>query len=402
MAVKFLSEIIQTIRDRGDFRNPTKFTDAIITKEAQAAFAELYQLIAGVQEGYFDIYATLTTRATADFVALPSDGWRVRAIDILDSAGCPDPLDQVGIDQRNNYGIVRAKPEAYRLTQRGIDLYPPPDAAYSLRVLYTPSAPNLSTPVFVGSSEAAFASLTATVTTPSGVLAGDTMLIVVVGGTVTSVPAGWHSVLTLTSTALVKCTVLRRTADGAEDTTYAVVTSVACGVTMLAYRNLDPTADIVDSAITDVTASVTYPCQSLTLEAVSDLYLGITSTTNGVASFAPPFASVERVDDDTKIAAFDLQPGAIGATGAKTALASAARTGAAVALALKVNPGRDYLNGWEEYIIYGAMVRLSGEEEAMRGDWKNEQLRARAEAERGATGRRSAEPQLIPLLEDGW
>lgn len=402
MAVKFLSEIIQTIRDRGDFRHPIKFSDKIITTEAQASFAELYQLIAGTQQGYFDVYATLTTSASRDFVALPSDNWQVRALDLIDSAGCPFPMDQVGIDQRNRYGIARGRPIAYRPTARGVELYPPPDAVYTLRLLYTPSAPILSAPVFVGSSESTFVSLTATVTTPSDIAIGDTMMIVVAGGTVTTVPAGWHSVLTQTSTALVSSTVLRRTADGTEDATYDVVVSATCGVAMLVYRNIDPTADIVDSAITDVTASVTYPCPTLTLVSASDLYIGIAVTTNGVASFAPPFASIERVDDDTRIATFDLQPGAIGSTGAKTSLASIARTGVAIALAWKVNPFRDYVNGWEEYIVYGALLRLSGEEETMRGDWQVQQDRARQLAVSGAAGRRSAEPQLIPLLDDGW
>lgn len=409
MAVKFLSEIIQTIRDRGDFRNPIKFSDAIITKEAQAAFAELYQMIGKTNEGYFDTYATATTRASIPFVALPSDNWIVRAIDIIDSAGCATALRQVGIDQRNRYGVTAGKPCEYRLTSRGADLYPTPDQAYTLRILYTPSAPVLSVPTLVGSSAATFDDVTATVSTPDGVVAGDTMLIFVVGGTVDVLPDGWHDVLDLTSANVITMEVLRRTADGTESTTYDVVVDGSCAVVMLVYRNIDPTADIVDSAIVDVSGSRTFPCPTLTLESTTDLYIGITTTTDGdSATFANPFATIERIDatitagSDHGISVFDLQPGAIGSTGTNTSIASTARDGVAASIAMKVNPFRDFVNGWEEYIVYGALVRLSGEEEVRRIDWLEQLGAARAMATSGATGRRSAEPQLIPLLDDGW
>jgi hypothetical protein len=338
-------------------------------------------------------------------VALPSDSWRVRAIDLIDSAGCQIELDQVGIDQRNRYGTIVARPVAYRLTARGIDLYPTPDQAYTLRLLYTPSAPDLRAPTFVGASTATFVSTTGTVTTPSGVAAGDTMLIAVAGAIVTTVPDGWYSVLTLTSTNAVPCTILRRTADGAESSTYDVVAGGTCSMALFVYRNLDTIADIVDSSIADVTASRSFACPALTLDAVTDVYVGIVASTDGDTTFSPPFATTERIDvtqGARRIATFDVQPGALGDTGAKTALAATVHTGIAASIALAVNPSRDFYNGWEEYIVYGACLRLSGEEESSRSDWVTLQDRARQLAVNGATGRRSAEPQLIPLLDDGW
>jgi hypothetical protein len=407
MSTRYLSDLVQTVRDRGDYRNPVKFTDEIITREVQAAFAELYQIITGVNEGYFDTTATLTTTANVAYVALPSDSWRVRAIDRIDSSGCPVLLDQVGIDQRNRYGITASCPVAYRLTARGVDLYPTPDQAYTLRLLYTPSAPDLRAPVYVGSSTATFVGVptTGTVTTPSGVAAGDTMLIIVAGASVITVPDGWYSVLTLTSANAVPCTILRRTADGAEANTYDVIVGGTCGMAMLVYRNLDTIADIVDSSISDVTTSRSFACPALTLAATTDLYVGIVASTDSATTFSPPFATMERIDvtqGTKRIATFDVQPGSIGDTGAKTALAVTTRTGIAASIALAVNPSREFYNGWEEYIIYGACIRLSGEEESTRSDWVTLQDRARQMAVSGATGRRSAEPQLIPLMDDGW
>lgn len=426
MTIRYLSDIVQTVRDRGDYRNPVKFTDEIITREIQASFAELYQLIAGVQEGYFDTYTTLTTRENVAFVALPSDHWRMRALDLIDANGCVYQLDQVGIDQRNRYGTISGRPVAYRLTERGIDLYPTPDSSYTLRLLYTPSAPSLSLPIFVGSSNATFAipddpgdTSDPTLTTPSGVASGDTMLILIATdntGLPESPPDGWYQAAELHSDNEIVLVVLRRTADGSESATYEVVMSggnVTFGAMMLVYRNLDPIADLVDSAIVDVTSTRSFPCPTLDLDATTDLYVGVAWGQTGAASFAPPFASAERFDfaqasnpldpvNTRQFTAFDMQPGAVGATGAKTAIAASALTGIAASLAFKVNPFREFFNGWEEYIVYGACIRLSGEEESTRSDWVTLQDRARQLAVGGATGRRSAEPQLIPLMDDVW
>jgi hypothetical protein len=139
---KNLAELITIVRFRGDFRNRQRFPDEIITVELQASWGELYELIADVNEGYFDTTADLTTAADVAFVALPDDSWRVRAVDLIESNE-PTELIQIGVAERNRYGTSTDKPCAYRLTARGIDLYPTPNAAYTLRVTYTPVVPML-------------------------------------------------------------------------------------------------------------------------------------------------------------------------------------------------------------------------------------------------------------------
>jgi len=142
MAVKTTASVISTIRFRGDYSNTKRFPDANIIVEMQASFAELYQAIAKENEGFFDIYSSATTTANTDFVALPANTWLVRAVDILDSGQFCE-LEAIGIKDRNRYQCTPAQPCAYRLTARGIDLYPTPDAVYTLRVLNTPSAPTM-------------------------------------------------------------------------------------------------------------------------------------------------------------------------------------------------------------------------------------------------------------------
>lgn len=147
MAALTLADIRGTVRFRGDFRNTVRFPDANVNAEIQASFAEFYELVADTNEGYWDTDGTVSTTASVLFVALPADAWRIRGVDRLDN-GEPVEMAQIGISERNRYGINAGQPRAYRLTARGADLFPTPDAVYTLRVTYTPRAPALddSTP----------------------------------------------------------------------------------------------------------------------------------------------------------------------------------------------------------------------------------------------------------------
>lgn len=143
MASKSLSDIRSALRFRGDYRNVLRFPDANLDNEIQAAWTELYELIADTNEGYWDTSGTVATVASTAFVALPTDAWRVRGIDRLDGTDYIG-LEQVGVSDRNFFSSTTGRPCAYRLTARGADLFPTPDAIYTLRFTYTPSAPVLS------------------------------------------------------------------------------------------------------------------------------------------------------------------------------------------------------------------------------------------------------------------
>lgn len=147
MATKVLADIRAAVRFRGDFRNPQRFPDASIDIEIQAAFAEGYELVADVNEGYFDTQGNVSTAASTAFVALPTGTWRIRGVDRLDGSDFVE-MRAVGVADRNRYGSTTGTPEAYRPTARGLDLYPTPDAIYTLRVTYTPVAPAIgATPI---------------------------------------------------------------------------------------------------------------------------------------------------------------------------------------------------------------------------------------------------------------
>lgn len=142
MSLQSLASIISIVRFRGDMRSSIRFPDANLTTEIQAAWAELYQLIAETNQGFWDTTGTATTTAAVDFVALPTGTWIIRKISRLDGSSYV-PIDQIGIDDIDSFS-VSGKPIAFRPTDRGVDLYPTPDAVYTLRFVYTPVAPTLS------------------------------------------------------------------------------------------------------------------------------------------------------------------------------------------------------------------------------------------------------------------
>lgn len=142
MATATLAQIITRVRFIGTYENSIKFTSTLITGEVNAALAELYELLDDAHGGYFDTTGTVSTVAAQDWVALPSDFWRLKGVDIL-IGGRYYALDQIGIEQRNDYQTSTGRPCAYRTTAgstRGrLTLYPTPSGVETIRVVYTPT-----------------------------------------------------------------------------------------------------------------------------------------------------------------------------------------------------------------------------------------------------------------------
>jgi hypothetical protein len=134
--------IRQTIRDRGDYSNTKKFSHAYLNTEIQTAFNRFWGIVDEAHQGWWDTEDTIATVAGAVYAALPTDAKAVKTIDRLDGTDYI-PLNQVSLSERNRYGVTRGNPVAYRLSARGAELYPTPDAVYTLRVMYTPRPPTL-------------------------------------------------------------------------------------------------------------------------------------------------------------------------------------------------------------------------------------------------------------------
>lgn len=137
------SDLRTMIREDGDYQNVRRFPDAYLNVRIQRAFGAFWEAIADTHQGWWDTEGDIATVASQQYIALPSDCWRVQGIDLIES-GEKYPLAQIGLSDRHRYGSSTGKPSAYRTSSRGIELYQTPDAIYTLRVNYTPLAPALS------------------------------------------------------------------------------------------------------------------------------------------------------------------------------------------------------------------------------------------------------------------
>jgi hypothetical protein len=131
------STIRDTVRFRGDYTNARKFTTADLNKEIQSAFDKFWRIVADTHQGWWDKSDTVSTVAHQAYIAGPTDAWRIQAVDILIGTEYV-PLLQVGLEARNRYGSTESQPLGYRLSARGIELYPTPNQVYTLRANYTP------------------------------------------------------------------------------------------------------------------------------------------------------------------------------------------------------------------------------------------------------------------------
>lgn len=144
MASVSLATLRTRVQQLGNYENSARFTPSFLNDCINAALFELYELLSGVHEGYFDITATLSTTTNVDNVALPADFWRLRGVDVaLDSTRWLE-LRQISIAERNRYSnIGNGRPFAYRIANGGtrgqLTLYPTPDAVYQMRVFYEPT-----------------------------------------------------------------------------------------------------------------------------------------------------------------------------------------------------------------------------------------------------------------------
>jgi len=137
------AELRALIRSRGDYTNVRRFPTDYLDAEIQTAFGHAYRIIDEAHQGWWDTEGTLSTVAGQGYVALAAGMKVIKGVDRLDGTDY-DELAQVGLDQRNRFGNSRGKPVAFRPSARGLEIYPPPDAVYTLRVMYTPKPPLLT------------------------------------------------------------------------------------------------------------------------------------------------------------------------------------------------------------------------------------------------------------------
>ena len=132
-----------TIRLRGDYTNTRRFTNEYLNTEIQTAFGCFWRIVDEAHQGWWDTEGTTATVNAQAYAALPTEAKVVKGVDRLDGGEYVELL-QVGLEARNRFESTPSKPIAYRLSSRGIELYPTPNAVYTLRVMFTPRPPQLT------------------------------------------------------------------------------------------------------------------------------------------------------------------------------------------------------------------------------------------------------------------
>ena len=137
------AQLRSTVRLRGDYTNVRRFSEDYLNDEIQTAFGHFWRIVEEAHQGWWDKDDTVTTVADQAYIALPTDAKVLKALDRLDGDNYIE-VSQVSLSERNRFGSSTGKPVAHRLSSRGIELYPTPNAVYTIRVTYTPKPPALA------------------------------------------------------------------------------------------------------------------------------------------------------------------------------------------------------------------------------------------------------------------
>lgn len=108
------------------------------------AIAEVHDVLLQKWEDYAVTETTLPTVAGQDYVTLPGDFYKLLGLDFQRSATDRTEMFSFALSQRNMFQSERGEPRRYRLQDKTrLVLAPIPNAVYTLRLLYAPSAAKL-------------------------------------------------------------------------------------------------------------------------------------------------------------------------------------------------------------------------------------------------------------------
>jgi hypothetical protein len=138
-------------RNRGEYNNSATMTDAMVLDFLNAAIAEVHNMLVMKSGDYFLTDTTIPTVANQDYIAMPADFFKLRALDLEVSSTEKYPLQVWPVEDRLRYRGT-GRPTRYRVRGTGAAsgtsarcvLGPTPNAIYTLRLHYYPAAVALS------------------------------------------------------------------------------------------------------------------------------------------------------------------------------------------------------------------------------------------------------------------
>lgn len=124
------------VRQRADMENTTFVTDAELTTYINSAIQELYDTLVYKMEDYYTISGTIVTDGVADTFTLPSDFYKLIAVDYL-LAGNLEPMERFNFQDRHRYKY-NAQLLRYRIIKNSI-MFKPRPAPQTITIWYAPA-----------------------------------------------------------------------------------------------------------------------------------------------------------------------------------------------------------------------------------------------------------------------
>lgn len=136
-----LATMRATVRFRGDFDNSRVMSDARIDEAINDGTAAVWDVLLRARPDYYVTTQTPTTTPGTATVALATDFYRLRKVELLLGSDY-HRLMPVDLTATNRFAAT-GEPCRYRLQGSTLVLVPTPAAAYSLRIYYLPYYPTL-------------------------------------------------------------------------------------------------------------------------------------------------------------------------------------------------------------------------------------------------------------------
>lgn len=132
--------LLDRVRKEGDYENSTVLTDAVMLPWLSTAHGEYCDLLDELWDGYRDTTGTISTVAGTATVALPAAFLKARAVQLLygDTYRALEPFEPSR--QILGHDLANGIPAGYLHVGDNLELFPTPDAVYTIKLRYVPTA----------------------------------------------------------------------------------------------------------------------------------------------------------------------------------------------------------------------------------------------------------------------
>ena len=139
-----LTALLARVRRKGNYPNTgnhpaSPISDTFLTEELNGGIADYEKILDHRWEGYRDTTGTIATVASTATVALPATFKTLRGKPYIISAGRPCVLRRLTADMTHRFYGQNEQPVGYMLTGANMELFPTPNAIYTVNLRYTPT-----------------------------------------------------------------------------------------------------------------------------------------------------------------------------------------------------------------------------------------------------------------------